>query len=1057
MGEAPEPREFKRLCIAGKSHKQRVRQLTWRLRQHTVELVNASGVKFVSCDLTGLDGVELNSQHVYYFNFKTNAPDFYPLPSPPVGAKDAAHGAAALMESCQATGVSTLGTQGGCSDNALNARNTVAGFYDLTEKDANGVDANGEVVRTIVNGVVKRLLFVGSPIHQLHLFFKHWREASVGGKTDMHDPNHLQMVYKFGAILRSDQRISKSGSCNSLYQAIMNEVFGGHPKAKGWWSTIVAQEHEGRWGVSQEALAFAWRLVKAVPLDKAYGNGLAASMMAIRELLKPGCWQLDAAMQVSVWSYAVEIRFAMCMEIEIGAQYTSELDWMRNPSTRPYLSHYKSLFRLRELPAHRHNGLRRFVQELAKDPWAMLPETKQFVDDNVPEESQHLYLKRAQAGADAMKANFVKHSQFLYKDWGLVLMINGLGCAGAAARMMTAVAPDLLFGTQLDLAAAAAAAVTEHEDSEADCFFRPLFQESAEGVRHWLQQFKLVNATDSPEELRSLGEEWLFLAQHACTDYKDDPVIHDAFKEKLPLLHRRQQLNVDLCVHDSLLDEATFSVKRRIYEANLTGAAFEDLMFWETTVLSPLRIFARKLGKDAREVKRAQAATNDGDDDVKDKDQKWCSTHAQCMAVVEQVEATLVPLLDDEQMDSAPRIRKDLVEDDRSVGPLREGATRANTYSEKDAAIVMGWYESAKEKSARYQGRALSEADLIAKAAEVKLTMQLKTKVELTTELKKRAEYNFAGLPATRLKAELVCFLPFFVSCALGAQLLSWPAEGPAKARVMRGPTWLQAPATVTPEAASCLLSAVLCPPRVLSTDVKKALRVALAMRKQVAADVTPGDIFDIVAVMVPANRKAEKAVSVAGVSFLKKYLGLTVPGVGLNVPGVLRPLKNEEFGVLLAAESQIDLVKVAKLLVLRKGIAAATPPLKVHKPPDSLMKDRSLTMLATFKRRALSILEYVGSDGEAQGDPGDTPETVAVVAQGGPPGPAASMFLFGPLMMDKGRRQLIGVSPPASGVGPGLPREPPEGAFVSQLSDFAQQEQSAAAAALAGDLSPRT
>ena len=57
-------------------------------------------------------------------------------------------------------------------------------------------------------------------------------------------------------------------------------------------------------------------------------------------------------------------------------------------------------------------------------------------------------------------------------------------------------------------------------------------------------------------------------------------------------------------------------------KANLTGAAFEDLMFWETTVLSPLRIFARKLGKDAREVKRAQAATNDGDDDVKDKDQK---------------------------------------------------------------------------------------------------------------------------------------------------------------------------------------------------------------------------------------------------------------------------------------------------------------------------------------------------------------------------------------------------------------------------------------------------
>ena len=73
---------------------------------------------------------------MYYFNSNIDAPDFYPLPSPPAGAKKAAHGAAALVETCQATVVSTLGTQGGCSDNTANARNTVAGFFDLTEKQA---------------------------------------------------------------------------------------------------------------------------------------------------------------------------------------------------------------------------------------------------------------------------------------------------------------------------------------------------------------------------------------------------------------------------------------------------------------------------------------------------------------------------------------------------------------------------------------------------------------------------------------------------------------------------------------------------------------------------------------------------------------------------------------------------------------------------------------------------------------------------------------------------------------------------------------------------------
>jgi len=195
------------------------------------------------------------------------------------------------------------------------------------------------------------------------------------------------------------------------------------------------------------------------------------------------------------------------MEIEIGAQYTLELNWMRSPSTRPYLSHYPSLHRLRELPGHRHNELRRFIHNLANDPWAQLPTTKQFVVDNVPEEDRDLYLARAQAGANAMKANFAKHSQYLYKEWGLVLMINGLGCAGAAARMMVVCASDLLFGSHEDLAAKAKLAVEVHKDTEPDCFFRPLFKESAQGVRHWLQQFRLVNATDSAEELRALGEE----------------------------------------------------------------------------------------------------------------------------------------------------------------------------------------------------------------------------------------------------------------------------------------------------------------------------------------------------------------------------------------------------------------------------------------------------------------------------------------------------------------------------------------------------------------------
>ena len=71
------------------------------------------------------------------------------------------------------------------------------------------------MIRSIINGVVKRCMFVGSTIHQLHLFFKHWREMSVGGKGDMNAPNHLQLAYKAAAVLRSDQRVSKSGRARS--------------------------------------------------------------------------------------------------------------------------------------------------------------------------------------------------------------------------------------------------------------------------------------------------------------------------------------------------------------------------------------------------------------------------------------------------------------------------------------------------------------------------------------------------------------------------------------------------------------------------------------------------------------------------------------------------------------------------------------------------------------------------------------------------------------------------------------------------------------------------
>jgi hypothetical protein len=207
-----------------------------------------------------------------------------------------------------------------------------------------------------------------------------------------------------------------------------------------------------------------------------------------------------------------------------------------------------------------------------------------------------------------------------------------------------------------------------------------------------------------------------------------------------------------------------------------------------------------------------------------------------------------------------------------------------------------------------------------------------------------------------------------------------------------------------------------------------------------VAADITLGGVFDAVAVAAPGGA----TVSVVDVAYLKRHLELAVPEAVV-------PLKWEEFGELFAGLDQGDRIKVAKLLLLRQGRVAATAPLEVHKAPGGLYRDRALSMLAVFNRLSLFILECLCS-GDGRIGQGDMTGGEPV---GGTSGSAAAMCVLGPLMMDAARRQLIGVPAP-SGIGSGLPRAAPRGTFVSQLSDLAQKEESAAAAALAGDPTPR-
>jgi hypothetical protein len=109
-----------------------------------------------------------------------------------------------------------------------------------------------------------------------------------------------------------------------------------------------------------------------------------------------------------------------------------------------------------------------------------------------------------------------------------------------------------------------------------------------------------------------------------------------------------------------------------------------------------------------------------------------------------------------------------------------------------------------------------------------------------------------------------------------------------------------------------------------VTAKVKKALRQAWAEMGQVAADVTLGGIFGTLSVAA----RGGPTVSMVDVAYLKRQLSM-------DVAEVAGPLNREKFGELFAGLGQSERVKVAKLLLLRKTIAAATAPLEAHKAPD--------------------------------------------------------------------------------------------------------------------------
>ncbi|HJL23104.1 MAG TPA: hypothetical protein RMH80_12790, partial [Polyangiaceae bacterium LLY-WYZ-15_(1-7)] len=370
-GDLPGVEEMKRITITGEQLLHRSRQLSWGLRQEAWSDIQQSNALAFSMDASILVRRSLMSRIIYYMAYNKDLglmePRRHVLPHSPAHGKGADAEAEGFLTAAEADGCTDFTHLqriiAAANDNAPAAVNAAFLTVDKIDLRVSGADDSGEVVRPTVNGVPRRLFDQGSPLHKVHLFMKAFRGASVGGKTDMDDPNHLQMIYKWRAVLVADE----VSSGESVAMEVFRDALGSNANV-----TMITQEHEGRWTLSYQACV----AVKSL-LDTKSGllNGLSMAALQLRSILTPGCWAISACKQVATWSHSPEIYFAITLEIEFGKTYFTTMNWLRASPQRPHLAHYGNMHKMRELVGHWHRTVIPRLRETKDNPEEHLPET----------------------------------------------------------------------------------------------------------------------------------------------------------------------------------------------------------------------------------------------------------------------------------------------------------------------------------------------------------------------------------------------------------------------------------------------------------------------------------------------------------------------------------------------------------------------------------------------------------------------------------------------------------------------------------------------------------
>ncbi|MGB1185065.1 MAG: hypothetical protein ACPG4S_07865 [Schleiferiaceae bacterium] len=146
------------------------------MTEQSLKAQSSLGSLYFSDDASNIEGSEHESRNLYSFDDALDRPTSLAMSNEPIRDKDAgsiAQGNFNVLSPFLSEALTRI--CGGPTDNASNARLGMSKLIEMIDESANGLDDDGCPIPTLINGVERRVVWLGSPQHKNDLHLRHAR------------------------------------------------------------------------------------------------------------------------------------------------------------------------------------------------------------------------------------------------------------------------------------------------------------------------------------------------------------------------------------------------------------------------------------------------------------------------------------------------------------------------------------------------------------------------------------------------------------------------------------------------------------------------------------------------------------------------------------------------------------------------------------------------------------------------------------------------------------------------------------------------------------------